>query len=129
MQSTYGPADDNPESFQKHAIVVDSGSSKILDGEPSYTIHPNGASVSSQNTDINERYPTETTGNHRDCSTSQIENLKVLQRIKSHGIGERNKRKRWRGRHEEIEMMSEIFSASDKQEVAATALVTSINIS
>lgn len=76
--------------------------------------------------DIDERYPSETPSSHEDCSTSGTHmpvSLKVQQRNRNHGIGERNKRKRWRGRHEKIEHVTEVISGSGREEVAAPLLV------
>lgn len=70
---------------------------------------------------IEERYPCEITSNHEDCSTSgtnQPEFSKVLQKNRCQGIGERNKRKRWRGRHEDLEFIPEVVSGSSMQDLA-----------
>lgn len=84
--------------------------------------------MSTQNTDTEERYPCETTSNHEDCSTSGIsqpEISNVLQRNRSRGIGERNKRKRWRGRHEDSDFIPEVISGSSKQDLNTTMVTSS----
>ncbi|KAK3010392.1 hypothetical protein RJ639_011706, partial [Escallonia herrerae] len=118
---------------------VDSGTSKHSDGEVSINNShmecspENNANVLSiQNTDIEERYPSEPSSNYEDCSTSGThhhEISKVLQRNRSPRTGERNKRKRWRGRHEELDFIPEVLSGNSKQEHSATALLDSIDIS
>ncbi|KAK2998496.1 hypothetical protein RJ639_023499 [Escallonia herrerae] len=118
---------------------VDSGTSKHSDGEVSINNShmecspENNANVLSiQNTDIEERYPSEPSSNYEDCSTSGThhhEISKVLQRNRTPRTGERNKRKRWRGRHEELDFIPEVLSGNSKQELSATALLDSIDIS
>ncbi|KAK2967557.1 hypothetical protein RJ640_030428, partial [Escallonia rubra] len=118
---------------------VDSGTSKHSDGEVSINNShmecspENNANVLSiQNTDIEERYPSEPSSNYEDCSTSGThhhEISKVLQRNRSPRTGERNKRKRWRGRHEELDFIPEVLSGNSKQELSATTLLDSIDIS
>lgn len=101
---------------------VKSGSNKLADTDMD---SPGTGTVSIQNPDNDERYPCSSTiSSHEDCSTSGIyrhKASKILQRNKSRGIGERNKRKRWKGRHEvhvnantsEEQQVSEISSAVD----------------
>ncbi|KAK4393310.1 hypothetical protein Sango_1801800 [Sesamum angolense] len=65
--------------------------------------------VSTQNADMEVRYPCDTTSLNKDCSTSRTrrpEDKKVNQRNRSPGTGERGKRKRWRGRNENLEIDS-----------------------
>ncbi|CAI9763297.1 unnamed protein product [Fraxinus pennsylvanica] len=76
-------------------------------------------------------YPCDTTNPNEDCSTSgtlQPETVEVVQRNRSHGTGVRNKRKRWRGRHEQKEYSSEILSGSRKHEPSATSLLGNTNL-
>ncbi|CAK9166479.1 unnamed protein product [Ilex paraguariensis] len=113
------------------------GASKHSDGETSVnnaqlvsSPETNADVVSMQNTDLKERYPCETTSNHEDCSTSGThhpDNLKVLQRSRNHGTGERNKRKRWRGRQEKLEFLSEVFSGN-KQEPGPNSFFARTNM-
>lgn len=133
MEVTYGAADDETAAgqFQGNLMEINCRSSKVLDGESSNNnIQSNGFSgchsdTMTETTDISERYPSEVTPNHgAECSTSghlQVQNFKVLQRIRNYGIGERNKRKRWRGRQEMIDFMPEV-SGSTRKEVTATIM-------
>lgn len=75
--------------------------------------------VSTQNADMEVRYPCDTTNLNKDCSTSRTrrpEDRKVIQRNRSPGPGERGKRKRWRGRNENIEIVSEALTGSCKHD-------------
>nr|KAJ0213206.1 hypothetical protein LSAT_V11C400221090 [Lactuca sativa] len=79
------------ESESTLSVEARSGSNKLAD-----------ADMDSPGTE--ERYPCGTmSNNHEDCSTSGIykhKASKVLQRNKTRGILERNKRKRWKGRQD-----------------------------
>lgn len=133
MKVAYGAAEDRTAAgpFQGNLMEINCRSSKVLDGESSNNnIHSNGfsgchADTMTEMTDISERYPSEATTNcEAECSTSgpqRVQNFKVLQRIRNHGIGERNKRKRWRGRQEMIDFMPEV-SGSIRKEVAAAIM-------
>lgn len=112
------------------------GTSKQSDGETSISNTNMGASpenntdVSSmQRNDVELRYANEPTGNHDDCSTScsqQVESSRVLLRNRSHGTGERNKRKRWKGRHDDMIYNPDIsLGGSSKQEPSFSTTVTS----
>ncbi|KAL3646266.1 hypothetical protein CASFOL_011446 [Castilleja foliolosa] len=71
--------------------------------------------LSIQPVDMNVRYPCESTSCNDDCSTSktrQPEDSKAEQGNRSRGNGERGKRKRWRGRDENLEIVSEALSES-----------------
>lgn len=71
-----------------------------MDGSP----EKNSDVTSMQGIDIEMRYAPELTTIHEDCSTSgshQPENVRVQPRSKINA-GERNKRKRWRGRHDDM---------------------------
>ncbi|PHU27360.1 hypothetical protein BC332_05692 [Capsicum chinense] len=73
----------------------------IMEGSPES--NANLASILS--TDTEERCPSETS--YGDCSTSGTPQFgKVLQKNKCLRVGETNKRKRWRGRHENTEFVS-----------------------
>ncbi|XP_027075146.1 uncharacterized protein [Coffea arabica] len=139
--NTSQPADVNKSgpwccSVQNDSTEVNCDSSKVSDDEPSTDIsHMDGSPegpidvMSTQTTDINERYPSETAGNYEDCSTSgahQPDSLKVQLRNRNHGIGERNKRKRWRGRHEKIGFVSEVLSGSCREEAESSLIVDGV---
>ncbi|KAK6128922.1 hypothetical protein DH2020_037326 [Rehmannia glutinosa] len=86
--------------------------------------------LSTQNADIEVRYPCETTSFNEDCSTSrtrQPEDGKVVQRNRSRGTGERGKRKRWMERNEDLETVSEVLSERCKHELSATNLLGCTN--
>ncbi|KAK4712222.1 hypothetical protein R3W88_006735 [Solanum pinnatisectum] len=91
-----------------------SASQVIMEGSPES--NTNLASI--QSTDTEERYPSETS--YGDCSTSgtpQFEN--VLQKNKCLRVGETNKRKRWRGRHENTEFVSGPTSERSREDLNA----------
>ncbi|KAK1422024.1 hypothetical protein QVD17_24864 [Tagetes erecta] len=104
------------------SLEVKCGPSKLADTNMD---SPGAGDVSIQNPETEERYPCgSTVSSHEDCSTSVMyrhKASKVLQRNKSRGIGDRNKRKRWKGRHEvhvsasvsEEQQVSEVSSAVD----------------
>ncbi|KAF5463814.1 hypothetical protein F2P56_013944 [Juglans regia] len=118
-------------SSRNCSLEVDSGANKHSDGETSINnTHMDGspennADVSSmQGMDVELRYACEPSSNHEDCSTSglhQSENPIALQRYRPHGTGERSKRKRWRGRHDDKCGMSfdecNVNSREDKYEI------------
>ncbi|GFP96928.1 glucose-induced degradation protein 8 homolog [Phtheirospermum japonicum] len=69
--------------------------------------------LSTQPVDVEVRYPCRTTSFNEDCSTSKTrhpEDSKAVQGNRSRGNGERGKRKRWRGRDENLEIVSEALS-------------------
>ncbi|XP_038995706.1 uncharacterized protein LOC120120012 [Hibiscus syriacus] len=72
-----------------------------------------------QGTDVKLRFASEPTNNHEDCSPSgshHSENSSLL-RNRSHGAGERSRRKRWRGRYDELDFISDNhFNRCGKQE-------------
>lgn len=125
-------------SSQNDSTEVSCGSSKVSDAEPSTdNTHMGGSPegqldvMSTQTTDLDERYPSETAGSYEDCSTSrthQPDSLKVQLRNRNYGIGERNKRKRWRGRHEKIGFISEVLGGSSREEVVASTLDINRNV-
>ncbi|KAK0604792.1 hypothetical protein LWI29_019524 [Acer saccharum] len=93
----------------------------------------NTDATSMQGSDVELRYASEPTGNHEDCSTSgshQIESSRVLLRNRSHGTGERNKRKRWKGRHDDIDYNPDIsLSGCNKPELSSSTSVISTKVS
>ncbi|XP_022775206.1 uncharacterized protein LOC111317118 isoform X2 [Durio zibethinus] len=87
---------------------------------------------STQGTDVELRYAAEPANNLEDCSTSgshQSENSRLL-RNRSHESGERSKRKRWRGRPDELDLISDVhFNRYSKQEISTAMQVASTTIS
>lgn len=118
---------------------MDWSNSKNSDGETSIgntnmDVSPesNTDVTSRQGTDAELRFTGEPTGSNGDCSTSgshQPESSRVL-RNRSHGTGERNKRKRWRGRHDNFCYNPEIsLSERDKQELISSTPIPSSKMS
>uniref|UniRef100_A0A7N2M070 Uncharacterized protein n=1 Tax=Quercus lobata TaxID=97700 RepID=A0A7N2M070_QUELO len=110
MQTVSEPKANQPKpgycSSRNCSLEADSGANKHSDGETSIinnthmdAFPENIADVSSrQGVDVELWYACEPTRNYEDCSTSglhQPENPRVLQRHRTHGTGERSKRKRW----------------------------------
>ncbi|GFY93821.1 hypothetical protein Acr_09g0002670 [Actinidia rufa] len=96
-----------------------------MDGSPEISADV----LSMQGMDAEERHPCETRNNHEDCSTSgthQLASSKVLQRNRNQGLGERSKRKRWRGRQEEFDLIPEVLTGISKQELSTTAVASTI---
>ncbi|XP_041001431.1 uncharacterized protein LOC121247150 isoform X2 [Juglans microcarpa x Juglans regia] len=121
-------------SSRNFSLEVDSSVNKHSDGETSINMGgspENNADVSSmQGTDVELRYACEPSSNHDDCSTSGLnvsENPRVLQRYRTHGSGERGKRKRWRGRYDD--QYGVPFDECSRQELSTTTLVSSTSIS
>ncbi|KAL3526767.1 hypothetical protein ACH5RR_011423 [Cinchona calisaya] len=138
MQVMSGPADVNKSgsrwcSLQADSPEVNCGSCKVPHYEPStgnalMDGSPEGqnAVTSTQTTEINERYPSETAGSYEDRGTSgtlQRNSLIVQQRNRNHGIGERIKRKHCRGRHEKVGLMSEVLGGSGREEAGSSYMV------
>lgn len=105
MEVVHEPSESNqtePESTVSTDFSLD-GSSKLVDTDM-------------DSPDAEERYPCGSTmSSHEDCSTSGVyrhKASKFLQRNHIRGTGERNKRKRWRGRDD-----------SSPQDLKATKLV------
>ncbi|XP_057768950.1 uncharacterized protein LOC130988978 [Salvia miltiorrhiza] len=88
--------------------------------------------VSTQNSDMDVRYPCEANSLSEDCSTSRVcqpEDNRAFQRNRSIGTVDRGKRKRWRGRDENFEVSSEVFAGSCcKDGLGATALLGCTNM-
>ncbi|XWS41933.1 hypothetical protein CRYUN_Cryun17cG0124800 [Craigia yunnanensis] len=110
------------------SLDVDYSSSKRSNTETSATTDLS----SMQGTDFELRYASDPANNLEDCSTSgshQSENSRLL-RNRSHRAGERSKRKRWRGRHDELGLISHNhFNRCGKQEVSTAMEVASTTIS
>ncbi|XP_044470132.1 uncharacterized protein LOC123199290 isoform X3 [Mangifera indica] len=112
-------------SSRNCSLEVDCSTSKHSDGEASISNTNVDASpenntdvTSMQGTDVELRFAGEPMGSHEDCSTSgshQPESSKVL-RNRGNGTGERNKRKRWRGRHDDFGYVPDVsHNGCDKQ--------------
>ncbi|KAL8473154.1 hypothetical protein ACS0TY_030113 [Phlomoides rotata] len=83
------------------------------------------SSLHMQCSDMEVRYPSDTTSLSEDCSTSRMhqpQDKKAVQRNRSPGTGERVKRKRWSGRNETLAIASEVLSGRC-EELGATALI------
>lgn len=120
------------------SLELDCNAGKHSDGETSVTnAHMDGSPenntdvTSMQGVDVELRYASEPTNNHEDCSTSgsqQVENLRVLQQSRLHGNGERNKRKRWRGRYDDSNYMPDAsLDEHSKQEHSLSTIVSAIS--
>lgn len=128
MQLVHEPSESNQTESEStlsadFSLEVRSGSSKLADTDMD---SPGTGAVSVQNPDAEERYPCGTMSSHEDCSTSGIyrhKASKIMQRNKSRGNMERNKRKRWRGRHEVQDSFPNVLNRGCKQEPKATTLV------
>ncbi|CAI9110153.1 OLC1v1010132C5 [Oldenlandia corymbosa var. corymbosa] len=124
-------------SSQNNVIEGDCGSIKAPDGELSHgNANLNGSNegqahfMTTHTKDIVERYPSGTSNCQELCSTSgtyQPCSLKVQQKNRNKGCGERNKRKRWRGRHEEIECITEVISGCNREETEASSVMGSLS--
>ncbi|POO02779.1 CTLH/CRA C-terminal to LisH motif domain containing protein [Trema orientale] len=112
------------------SVEVDCSASKHSEGDSSIShmdVSPekNVNAASTQGIDLELRYACEPTSIHEDCSTSgsqaqQPENLRVQQRSRA-SAGERSKRKRWRGRHNDVCYTPSISSdESSKQELTTS---------
>ncbi|XAR57807.1 hypothetical protein NMG60_11026074 [Bertholletia excelsa] len=121
------------------SLDVQSSTSKHSDGETSISnAHTDGSPdmnidvVSVKAADTEERYSCETRNSHEDCCTSGThlpESSRLLQRSRSHGLGERSKRKRWRGRQEKYDVIHEVPSGNSKQELSNTTSLGSESLS
>ncbi|KAM7250056.1 hypothetical protein ACFE04_021939 [Oxalis oulophora] len=107
---------------------------KPSDGESSICNTQNGSPESSAGmtgtlaTNAVVRYVGESICNLEDCSTSgshQHGNSGVLQRNRS---GERNKRKRWMGRQDELDIPDNSFPVCSKRELISNTLIANTNI-
>lgn len=111
-------------SISKNSDGETSVSNTIMDGSP----ENNTDVISIQGADVELRFTGGPTGSNEDCSTSgshQPESSRVL-RSRSHGSGERNKRKRWRGRQDDFCYNPEIsLGGCNKRELNSSTLIPS----
>ncbi|KAK6924074.1 CTLH/CRA C-terminal to LisH motif domain [Dillenia turbinata] len=116
-----------------YSSSVDYGTSKHSDGETSvgntnmdYSPEVVADSVIKCGSDVEVRYPSGTKCGNEDCSTSgthQLETSRVLP-SRVYVSGERSRRKRWRGRQDNLDFVPDIsLYGTGKQEcdIAATA--------
>ncbi|KAA3457467.1 C-terminal LisH motif isoform 1 [Gossypium australe] len=124
MQTSSEPLKVNPPesgccSSLDSSIDVDHSIAKHSNSETSATTDLS----SMQGIDVELRFASEPTNNLEDCSPSgshQSESSSLL-RNRSKGAGERSKRKRWRGRHDDLDFISGVhFNRDGKQEVSTT---------
>ncbi|KAG8497508.1 hypothetical protein CXB51_008817 [Gossypium anomalum] len=124
MQTSSEPLKVNPPesgccSSLDSSIDVDHSTAKHSNSETSALTDLS----SMQGIDVELRFASEPTNNLEDCSPSgshQSESSSLL-RNRSKGAGERSKRKRWRGRHDDLDFISGVhFNRDGKQEVSAT---------
>lgn len=111
-------------SISKNSDVETSVSNTIMDGSS----ENNTDVISIQGADVELRFTGGPTGSNEDCSTSgshQPESSRVL-RSRSHGSGERNKRKRWRERQDDFCYNPEIsLGGCNKRELNSSTLIPS----
>ncbi|XP_052300173.1 uncharacterized protein LOC102628083 isoform X2 [Citrus sinensis] len=111
-------------SISKNSDGETSVSNTIMDGSP----ENNTDVISIQGADVELRFTGGPTGSNEDCSTSgshQPESSRVL-RSRSHGSGERNKRKRWRERQDDFCYNPEIsLGGCNKRELNSSTLIPS----
>ncbi|KAH9711833.1 Ran-binding protein in the microtubule-organising centre protein [Citrus sinensis] len=111
-------------SISKNSDVETSVSNTIMDGSS----ENNTDVISIQGADVELRFTGGPTGSNEDCSTSgshQPESSRGL-RSRSHGSGERNKRKRWRGRQDDFCYNPEIsLGGCNKRELNSSTLIPS----
>ncbi|KAK9284706.1 hypothetical protein L1049_023882 [Liquidambar formosana] len=102
---------------RKHSDCETSIGDAHMDG----SVEVNADVPSLQGTDVEVRYTNEPTNHHDDCSTSgthQLEKSRIVQRNRIYGTGERSRRKRWRGRHDNLDFIPDVsFNGSSEQEL------------
>ncbi|KAK4760892.1 hypothetical protein SAY87_005785 [Trapa incisa] len=112
-----------------HSLEVESAANRspdaIIISSPKGTSYQNkGAVANVQSADAELRYPCEPTIKQEICSTSSCHQSIIssfLQKNRSHRAAERGKRKRWRGRNDELLYLSGTFSdRSSKSELRTT---------
>lgn len=111
------------------SIITDSDMS--VNSVPIEGFQINIDSVSTQNTEMEVRYPCETNSLSEDCSTSRVchpGDNRTLQRNRIPGTGDRGRRKRWRGRDECLEVSFEDFTGSCKDGLGSTTLLGCTNM-
>lgn len=109
-----GPSESESTLSADFSLEARSGSNKLADTD-----------MDSPGTE--ERYPCGTMSSHEDCSTSGVykhKASKVLQRNKTRGIEDRNKRKRWKGRHEVQDSFPQVFN----QQVSEISSSVDVNV-
>lgn len=124
------------------SVEMDCSASKTSDGDSCITnAHMDGSPEKSidmtcaQVIDVEQRFSCEPSTNNEDCSTSgshQPESLRTQQRSRAiaYAAGERSKRKRWRGRHDDVGYSSCICSDEcSRQEPNTTNLISGSHMS
>nr|KJB43665.1 hypothetical protein B456_007G211400 [Gossypium raimondii] len=115
--------------------IVESGSlipsrvqtlSEPLKGNPSES-----GCYSTQDGSLDVDYSSAKWSNSETSATTDMSSMRGTNvELRSHGAGERSKRKRWRGRHDELDHISDIhFNRCSKQEVSTAMQVASATIS
>ncbi|PKI50123.1 hypothetical protein CRG98_029447 [Punica granatum] len=111
-----GQAESLPSLSRDYSLEVDSGASRSSDGETISTHKDSCCNddvnvAKLQSSDAELRYACEP-ANHEICSTSGSHQSCIsssLQKNRSRRAGERGKRKRWRGRSDDLSYASEVF--------------------
>lgn len=113
-------------SSRNGSLDMDSGNSKHSEGESSISnAHIDSSEISTEmitmrDTDVEMRFPSENASTLDDCSTSGIHQTKSLrdcQRNRSRTVEEGRRRKRWRGRNDDLDFSAGVrFDGSSKQE-------------
>lgn len=120
-----------------HSLEVVSGASKTPDGEIISTTKDSccendGNVANGRSADAELRYACEPIINHEICSTSDCQQSFIsrsLQKSRSRRAGERGKRKRWRGRNDELNYLSGMYcDGSRKSELCTTTSSASTDI-
>lgn len=136
MQTLSEPLKYHQSEAKNCNLEVSSGISKPSDGEAFFGDAPMDTSdgisaegVSMQRTDVEVRYGNEPTNHHDDCSTSatrQPDKSRSLQRNRSYGTRERTRRKRWRGRHDTLDFITDISSngINKKEPLVASTIMS-----
>ncbi|KAI3500474.1 hypothetical protein L1887_36296 [Cichorium endivia] len=116
MQIPQEPSESESTLSADFSLEVRSGSNKLADTD-----------MDSPGTE--ERYPCGTISSHEDCSTSGIykqKNSKILQRNKTRGPTDRNKRKRWKGRQEVQDSFPQLLNRTCTQEDQQVSEISSM---
>ncbi|XP_040370908.1 uncharacterized protein LOC112187727 isoform X3 [Rosa chinensis] len=108
--------------------------SKNSDGEVSISTdqrrgspEKNSDVASMEGIEVDLRYACESTSNQEDCSTSgshQPENLRVPQRNRTNVSAERSKRKRWRGRQDDLGFIPVVSCNQISKGISSNSLVS-----
>ncbi|KAL1196558.1 GID8-like protein [Cardamine amara subsp. amara] len=96
-----------------HSDIENYSEKSMLDGSLTNDTEMSGE----QGGNVGTRYGSEPTSGCEDCSTSwsnHCENTRSLLRIRSHMNSERNKRKRWRGRADEMDCLPDLSFAKSE---------------